>query len=161
MADSGLRIVSGGQTGVDRGALDGALEGGLECGGWCPAGRRAEDGPIPQRYPLRELPATDYAQRTRRNVQDSDGTVVITFGDLSGGTALTARCAHALQRPLLVIDGRSKNPQQALAELLEFIRTHRLRALNFAGPRASGAPDGAAFTRELVLALSASLGEPS
>ena len=68
------RIISGGQTGVDRGALDAALKASISCGGWGPKGRKAEDGPIPERYPLQELPGADYLHRTRRNVVDSDGT---------------------------------------------------------------------------------------
>src|SRR6266571_9073801 len=80
------KIVSGGQTGVDRAALDVALELGIPCGGWCPRGRRAEDGIIPERYPLIETPTTAYPQRTERNVRDSDGTLVLTVGRADGGT---------------------------------------------------------------------------
>lgn len=75
-----LRVISGGQTGVDRAALDVALELGLPCGGWCPAGRRAEDGPIPARYPLTETAGADYVERTRRNVVEADATLVLCHG---------------------------------------------------------------------------------
>ncbi|MEZ6054758.1 MAG: putative molybdenum carrier protein, partial [Planctomycetaceae bacterium] len=86
---STLCIVSGGQTGVDRAALDVGLDLDLPCGGWCPRGRKAEDGPIDERYPLKETESAKYDVRTRRNVRDSDGTLVLTVGDPIGGTALT------------------------------------------------------------------------
>jgi len=87
-------IISGGQTGVDRGALDAAARLGIAHGGWCPRGRRAEDGEIPERYRLRETPSRRYAQRTAWNVRDSDATLVLIEGDLAGGTALTVRLAR-------------------------------------------------------------------
>ena len=80
------RIVSGGQTGVDRAALDVALELSIPCGGWCPKGRKAEDGALPARYPLKETPSEEYAQRTTWNVRDSDGTLILTHGAPTGGT---------------------------------------------------------------------------
>jgi predicted Rossmann fold nucleotide-binding protein DprA/Smf involved in DNA uptake len=98
------QVVSGGQTGVDRAALDAALEAGIPCGGWCPKGRIAEDGRLPSRYPLRETPSDSYAQRTEWNVRDSDGTLILTRGALDGGTALTEKCASKLGRACLVID---------------------------------------------------------
>lgn len=134
-----LRIVSGGQTGVDRAALDVALALGLPGGGWCPRGRKAEDGPIPARYPLQETPAAAYAERTRRNVRDSDGTLVLTLGAPSGGTALTCRVARARGRPLLVID--LADPAQARPERVrEWLAAAEVATLNVAGPRESGAP---------------------
>src|SRR5204862_1053873 len=87
------RVVSGGQTGVDRAALDVALGLGLPCGGWCPKGRRAEDGPLPERYPLRETPWSGYPQRTQWNVRDSDGTLVLLNGEPDRGTRLTIELA--------------------------------------------------------------------
>src|SRR6516162_9418333 len=98
------RILSGGQTGVDRAALDVAVELGLPCGGWCPRGRRAEDGPIPERYPLKETPWDGYPQRTERNVRDSDGTLVLTLGQADRGTTLTIELAHKKRKPHLIID---------------------------------------------------------
>lgn len=145
-----LRIVSGGQTGVDRGALDAALAAGLPCGGWCPEGRRAEDGTIPGRYPLRELPGTGYKERTRRNVEDSDGTVILHFGELSGGTALTQDFARRIGRPLLVIDGSRSAPETSLARLNAFLLEHRIETLNVAGPRGSQAPEAHAAAHELI-----------
>src|SRR5947209_13063019 len=93
------KIVSGGQTGVDRAALDVALELGLPCGGWCPRGRRAEDGPLPARYPLTETSWEGYPQRTRWNVRDSDGTLILTRGQPDRGTALTIKLAQRLGKP--------------------------------------------------------------
>src|SRR5512132_1315628 len=91
-----VRIVSGGQTGVDRAALDAAMAFGLACGGWVPRGRRAEDGAVPPRYPMRETRGYTYAERTRRNVRDSDGTLILTRGRPTGGTALTGRLGAAI-----------------------------------------------------------------
>ncbi len=88
------RVFSGGQTGVDRAALDVALDLGFPCGGWCPSGRRAEDGPLKEIYPLKETPSKNYAQRTEWNVRDSDGTLVLHRGSLSGGTAFTIELAE-------------------------------------------------------------------
>src|SRR5213080_1459301 len=101
------KIVSGGQTGVDRAALDVALELGIPCGGWCPIGRRAEDGVIPDRYPLRQAPSANYADRTALNVRDSDGTLILARGPLRGGTALTKTFAERYGRPYLVVDPRA------------------------------------------------------
>lgn len=132
-----LRVVSGGQSGVDRAALDVALTLGLPCGGWCPAGRRAEDGPIPARYPLTETTGADYAERTRRNVEDSDGTLVLCAGTLSGGTLLTVQLAGARDKPCLVIDLR--RPWQP-RDVLDWLDACAIGTVNVAGPRESGAP---------------------
>lgn len=151
------RIVAGGQTGVDRGALDAALAAGVSCGGWCPAGRRAEDGVIPAQYLLRETESTGYAERTRRNVQDSDGTLVVTFGPATGGTALTVQQCGRLGRPALVVDATSVAGADAADMAARFVREHALRVLNVAGPRASEAPDASRYAYaviEMLLAAS-------
>ena len=145
-----LLIVSGGQTCVDPAALDAALAEGVPCGGWCPAGRRAEDGPIPPRYPLRETPSADYAERTRRNVRDSDGTLVLCAGAPEGGTALTAEHARLLGRPLLVLDPEALG---AVTEAAAWLQTHRIGRLNVAGPREAEAPGVYAAARRFVDAL--------
>ncbi|NNF57402.1 MAG: molybdenum cofactor carrier [Rhodothermaceae bacterium] len=133
-----LRIMSGGQTGVDRAALDAARQAGLPCGGWCPAGRRAEDGVIPDRYPLRETPTVDYAERTHLNVRDSDATLILARGPLVGGTALTREEAEALARPVLVLD---PTDPKAVREARRWMRQqHAIRTLNIAGPRESTEP---------------------
>jgi hypothetical protein len=130
------RIVSGGQTGVDRAALDVALELGVPCGGWCPRGRLAEDGALDARYPLRETTSARYEQRTFANVRDSDGTLILTRGELTGGTAYTARVAAELGRPLLAVAPDPAEVPRVLAWLAE----HRIATMNVAGPRESGAP---------------------
>lgn len=131
------RIVSGGQTGVDRAALDVAMERGIPCGGWCPAGRAAEDGPIDARYPLRETPSADPAERTAWNVRDSDGTLLLTTAAASPGTELTAELADRMGRPLYV--ARLDAPPEAEG-FRPWLRAHRFRTLNVAGPRESESP---------------------
>jgi hypothetical protein len=145
-----LQIISGGQTGVDRGALDAALEAGAACGGWCPAGRRAEDGVIDARYPLTPLAAREYAARTRRNVEDSDATLVICYGAPEGGTALTLGWCRRLGRPHVLIDAARLDAQAALAMLREFVRERRITRLNVAGPRASKQPGAYGYARTLI-----------
>jgi predicted Rossmann fold nucleotide-binding protein DprA/Smf involved in DNA uptake len=136
--EGGLQcIVSGGQTGVDRAALEAALAAGLSCGGWCPRGRKAEDGPIASRYPLQETPSDAYEQRTRWNVRDSDGTLVLTEGEPLGGTALTIQVAREWGRPLLIVD---LNAQPASAVIDNWLMVNRIRVLNVAGPRESQIP---------------------
>ena len=131
-----LRIVSGGQTGVDRAALDAAMARGVSVGGWCPAGRWAESGPIPARYPLRETRTADPAERTRLNVRDSDGTLVLAPAGVGGGTALTVALARELGCPVLVVPPRP----DVVDDILAWLQTHEIRTLNVAGPRASEAP---------------------
>lgn len=129
------KIVSGGQTGADRAALDWAIAHGIPTGGWCPRGRRAEDGPIPDRYPLQETPSEDYVERTLWNIRDSDGTAVFTVGPaLSGGSRLTVEEAARLRKPWIHIDGERADASQRLRAFLE---EHRIRVLNVAGSRGS------------------------
>ncbi len=131
------KIVSGGQTGVDRAALDVALVYGIPCGGWCPAGRRAADGPIADRYPLTETPSEDYAQRTSWNVRDTDGTLIIAPSPLIGGTRLTRLLAEQMGKPLLVIDPSGPIDTAAFQRWIE---VHAIRILNVAGPRENRPP---------------------
>ena len=131
------KIISGGQTGVDRAALDAALKLGLPVGGWCPKGRRAEDGPIDNRYPLQETESFYYPIRTERNVLDSDGTLILTRGKPKGGTALTVKLARAHQKPYLLID---LSAGEEVSPVRDWGRVHRVRVLNIAGPRESEAP---------------------
>src|SRR5436190_19275831 len=99
-----VKIISGGQTGVDRAALDVALRHGIDCGGWCPAGRLDEFGKIPAHYPIRELQGGGFSERTLQNVKDSDGTVVTYPVERRGGTEQTIRFCVALARPYQLID---------------------------------------------------------
>jgi hypothetical protein len=137
------RIVSGGQTGVDRAALDVALELHIPCGGWCPRGRRAEDGIVPAIYPLRETPSDDYRERTTWNVRDSDATLVLTWGPPASGTAFTLESCLAQGKPHRVADladGATWTPE-ALADMRQWLRVvHAGHAVNIAGPRESEAP---------------------
>lgn len=144
------KIVSGGQTGVDRGALEAALTRGLPCGGWCPDGRRAEDGAIPLRYPVHELPAAGYHERTLQNVLDSDGTAIFGFGPLAGGTALTREFCLEHHKPHVLIDGSRESPKRAAEILASFLEKHSIRVLNVAGPRASHAPQASAYAEEAI-----------
>ena len=144
------KIVSGGQTGVDRAALDLALELGLACGGWCPKGRRAEDEPIPERYPLTETSSRAYPQRTRCNVLDSDGTLVLTRGRPVGGTALTIKIATENDKPCLVVD---LSRQSDLAAVRNWCWTHQIQTLNVAGARESEKPGIYAQAAEFLRAL--------
>ena len=147
------RIVSGGQTGVDRAALDAALAAGVDCGGWCPAGRRAEDGPIPDRYPLREVADEAYEVRTRRNVRDSDATLIVCDGEPAGGTALTLACCQDEGRPVLLTDAAQEDPAAALHRLEAFLDRHAVRVLNVAGPRASESPSAGRCAGTLLTRL--------
>jgi predicted Rossmann fold nucleotide-binding protein DprA/Smf involved in DNA uptake len=133
-ADYPRKIVSGGQTGVDRAALDVALELGLPCGGWCPRGRRAEDGFITAVYPLQETDSDQYAPRTARNVFDADATLIITRGEPTGGTALTVEIAKRTKRPCMVVDlARGADTSAVRRWLLQ----EHVVTLNVAGPRES------------------------
>jgi hypothetical protein len=131
------KIISGGQTGVDRAALDVALAMGIHCGGWCPKGRRAEDGRIPSRYPLVEMTSAAYAARTKRNVREADATLILSRGEPRGGTLLTQRTVARLGKPYLSVDLDSPT---ALAEIRVWLRENTIRILNVAGPRESQSP---------------------
>lgn len=144
------KIVSGGQTGVDRAALDAALAHDVPVGGWCPRGRRAEDGTIPKRYSLEETPSAEYEQRTVWNVRDSDGTLIITNGTLKGGTALTRREARRQGRPVLHVRADDPVPVEMIRGWGE---TNDVRILNVAGPRASEAEGIYDHARRILEAL--------
>ena len=129
-----IKVISGGQTGVDRAALDVALELGIPCGGRCPKGRKAEDGPIDPKYPLKETSSPNYALRTEKNIREADGTLILTKGPANGGTALTIELAIELEKPHLIIDLYKKgNP----IKVKEWGEKNRIEILNVAGPRES------------------------
>ena len=149
-----MRIVSGGQTGVDRAALDAARAAGVPIGGWVPRGRWAEDGRVPETYrDLRETDSADPAQRTRRNVEDSDGTLLVSHGPLAGGSELTRSVARALDRPCLWLDLDTLAADDAVARALTWLSCHQIRTLNVAGPRASEDPKGYPATLALIGAI--------
>lgn len=143
-------IVSGGQTGVDRAALDAAIARGIPTGGWCPKGRLAEDGTIPQRYTLRETETTDYAERTKRNVRDSDATLIVCRRSVTGGTLLTRDTAVDLDRPVYTWD---LGDADGLARAEAWLASVRPRILNVAGPRESGEPGIHAEALEALTSL--------
>lgn len=145
-------IMSGGQTGVDRAALDAALAQGIACGGWCPRGRKAEDGPIPPEYPVLETRSTSYAVRTRWNVRDSDATLILTRGTPSGGTALTVSLARRMQRPVLIQQLGRTSPHR-LHHVRDWLQLHHVRRLNIAGPRESSSPGIYELARTFLDAL--------
>ena len=140
-----LKIVSGGQTGVDRAALDWAIARGVAHGGWCPQGRLAEDGPIASKYQLKATPSSEYAERTLWNVRDSDGTVIFSrLKELSGGSLMTEVFAQQLGKPCLHLTANASNPAK---KLRSFVARHQIEVLNVAGPRASLEPDLGKFVQ--------------
>ncbi|MFV1980650.1 MAG: putative molybdenum carrier protein [Rhodothermia bacterium] len=128
------KILSGGQAGVDRAAMDVSIRLGIPVGGWCPRGRWAEDGMIPERYPLMETESADPAERTRMNVKISDGTLVLDPGVGSPGTALTIEEARRLSKPILLCDPKDVMSAKAV---FDWIIRERIDILNIAGPRSS------------------------
>jgi hypothetical protein len=155
-----LEVWSGGQTGVDRAALDAALDRGIPIGGWVPRGRLAEDGQVPARYgQLREAESPEYATRTRLNVQDTDATLVLRMGPATGGTLETMETARGLGRPMLDIDLEVADAAGAAKSVIHWLEglftTRSPLRLNVAGPRASQAPTSYARAKgvlELVFA---------
>jgi len=135
-----VKIISGGQTGVDRAALDAAMSLGMDTGGWCPRDRRALDGMIPDHYPLQETRGKGYQTRTRWNVRDADATLILCRDEPSGGTALTIRYCEQLDKPYLVHrlahgENMSSLGAKARASVSSWLSTHRVQILNVAGPR--------------------------
>lgn len=135
-----MKIISGGQTGADRAALDAAMELGIPHGGWLPRGRKAEDGPVSRRYRLQEMASPNYRDRTRKNILESDATLIVSFGPLTGGSALTEALAIRHDRPCLHLDMEHTTPGQAIAVLELWLKKFAVSTLNVAGPRASGEP---------------------
>jgi putative molybdenum carrier protein len=148
-----LKIISGGQTGVDRAALDVALRHGIVCGGWCPTGRLDEFGKIPDHYPVQELKGGGFTERTLQNVKDSDGTVVVYSDHLAGGTAQTVYFCFELKRPHELIDASKLSAEGAAKLIGDFVRKNKIGILNVAGPRQSAWPEGYAYASRALSAF--------
>jgi hypothetical protein len=144
------RIVSGGQTGVDRGALDAAIELNLPHGGWCPLGRLAEDGFIPTKYALRQTDTDRYSDRTERNLLDADGTLILYRRQMTGGTELTHLLCRRHGRPVLTVD---LDDTVDLIAIRQWLVQERIVALNVAGPRESTSPGIQAAAKQLLCEL--------
>jgi hypothetical protein len=148
------KIISGGQTGVDRAALDVALDLGFPIGGWVPKGRRAEDGLIPERYALKETLSREYEQRTEWNVRDSDATLVLTTSKPEGGTLSTLELAHRLEKPVFVVDLLKPRNLPSVQYWLDY---EKVKVLNVAGPRESKVPGirvmAMEFMKDLLISL--------
>ncbi|HET6631749.1 MAG TPA: putative molybdenum carrier protein [Rhodanobacteraceae bacterium] len=135
-----LTIISGGQTGADRAALDFAIAHGIAHGGWCPRGRRADDGVLDVRYKLRETESRNYRQRTRRNVEDSDATLILHLGELTDGSLYTFRCAERCGKPACVVALDAADCSAQVERVRAWLATHAVTVLNMAGPRESKCP---------------------
>lgn len=135
------KIVSGGQTGADQAALDAAVELGISHGGWVPKGRLIENGPLPEKYQLQELPTSSYPARPEQNVVDSDGTLILSHGELTGGSARTRQLAEKHGRPCLHVDLGCTEPFLAVKAVNYWINRHKIEVLNVAGSRASKDPE--------------------
>jgi hypothetical protein len=135
------KIVSGGQTGADRAALDVAIEMGIRHGGWINRGRKTEDGRLPQKYCLKEINSIDYDQRTELNVVDSDGAIIVSHGGLKGGSSQTLTLAKEHNKPCLHIDLNELSEYKAIEIIKSWIEAMGIEILNVAGPRASEDPD--------------------
>jgi len=148
-----MKIISGGQTGADRAALDAAIELGISHGGWLPRGRKAEDGKVPEYYNLQELASPGYRDRTEKNILDSDGTLIVSYGSLTGGSALTEALAIRHDRPCLYLNMVDISLEQAEVALKKWLDQHSIKILNVAGPRASGEPRIYDTVKKLLVTL--------
>lgn len=147
------KIISGGQTGADQGALDAAIELDISHGGWIPKGRKTEAGPFSPKYHLQEMPTASYQARTERNVVDSDGTLILSHGPLTGGSALTEEMAKKHTKPFLHIDLTETSRLGAAQRIASWISQMDIQVLNVAGPRASEDSDIYQATKEIMRAV--------
>jgi hypothetical protein len=146
------KIISGGQTGADRAALDVAIDCGIPHGGWIPKGREAEDGVIPSKYQMQEMPAAGYSTCIEQNITDSDGTLIVSHGEITGDSSLTIKLAIKNKRPYLHINLRKISPFRASGRIINWLYSNAIEVLNVAGPRASKDPDIYQATMELLKA---------
>ena len=144
------KIISGGQTGADQGALDAAIKYSFPHGGWIPKGRMTEDGRLPDNYKLEEMPTSSYSKRTEQNITDSDGTVIISHGKLTGGSKLTKKLAEKHKRPFLHINFDETPAFLAASEINAWINENNIEILNVAGSRASKDPKIYEDTRYII-----------
>jgi hypothetical protein len=151
------KITSGGQTGADRAALDFAIKHGITYGGWIPKGRKTEDGTLPEKYDLQEMPTGSYPKRTEKNVLDSDGSLIVSRGLLTGGSALTTGFAEHHGKPWIHIDLEMTSYSEAAIMIREWVGRHGIKVMNVAGARASKDP---AIYQAVAELLEATLGEP-
>jgi len=135
------KIISGGQTGVDQAGLDVAIKLGIPYGGWIPKGRKTENGPLPRKYTMQEMPTSNYPDRTEKNVIDSDGTLIISRGSLNDGSEYTRKMAMKHHRPWLHIDITKDAKFHAATRIISWVVDHEVSVLNIAGPRASKDPE--------------------
>jgi hypothetical protein len=135
------KIISGGQTGVDQAALDAAINLGIPHGGWVPKGRKTENGPLPDKYTMRQMPTSSYSERTEQNVIDSDGTLIISRGSLTEGSEYTRKMAMKHHRPWLHIELNKISKFQAAEIVVTWIIENKIKIINVAGPRASKDPE--------------------
>jgi hypothetical protein len=134
------KVVTGGQTGADQAALDAAMRWDIPHGGWIPKGRMTEHVPLPDKYKWKEMPTDSYQARTEQNVIDSDGTLIISHGELTGGSEYTRQMAAKHERPCLHIDRSTVESFSAAKRIYSWIKDHTIETLNVAGPKASKDP---------------------
>lgn len=146
------KIISGAQTGADRGALLAALKNNIEVGGWVPKGRRAEDGYVSSDFPVLETPSRDYPQRTEWNVRDSDGTIVFNKAKNSRGCNLTIAMASRYKKPILVIKTQ-RSDEEVVASIVSFVNRYNLVTLNVAGNRESSVPGLQEYVERIMSAV--------
>ena len=144
------KIISGGQTGADQAALDVAIKMNIPHGGWIPKGRRTENGVLPDKYQLQEMPTSSYSKRTEQNILDSDGTLIVSHGKLTGGSALTRKLAKAHNRPWIHVDMEKVSVSDGASMVSSWVSRHDIRVLNVAGPRASNSPEIYKATVEIL-----------
>ena len=148
-----IKIISGGQTGADRAALDAAIERGIPHGGWLPKGRITEDGPLGRDYCLQELDSCRYRDRTEKNVKESDGTLIVSYGPLTGGSALTEALAVRYNRPCLHLNMEYFSLDDAVAAVEQWLKRTAVKTLNVAGPRASSDERIYETVRKIILSI--------
>ncbi len=148
-----MRIISGGQTGADRAALDFSIKSNIPYGGWVPRGRKTEDGRLPGKYKLQEMPTSDYSKRTEKNIIDADGTLIVSHGRLTGGSALTQFLSEKQNKPFIHVDLNGMSIDEACAAIRVWLKNNQIETLNVAGPRARKDPAIYEATRKLLESL--------